>query len=99
MNETKTHPQMNSVPGGFGLYVHWPFCISKCPYCDFNSHLIGAVDHAAWRSSLLKELDHYGNITRGRRLETVFFGGGTPSLMPPETTAAVIEALDTYWNV
>ena len=90
---------MNSVPGGFGLYVHWPFCISKCPYCDFNSHLIGAVDHAAWRSSLLRELDHYGNITRGRRLETVFFGGGTPSLMLPETTAAVIEALDTYWNV
>ena len=90
---------MNIVPGGFGLYVHWPFCISKCPYCDFNSHLTGAVDHEVWRSSLLRELDHYGNITRGRRLETVFFGGGTPSLMLPETTAAVIEALDNYWNV
>lgn len=99
MNEIVTDPHLNGVPGGFGLYVHWPFCVSKCPYCDFNSHLSGAIDHEAWRLSLLAELDHYGNITRGRRLETVFFGGGTPSLMPPKTTAAVIESLGKYWNV
>lgn len=87
------------VPGGFGLYVHWPFCVSKCPYCDFNSHVAEAVDEADWQRSLLAELDHYGNKTKGRRLDSVFFGGGTPSLMPPAITAALLDRLSAYWPV
>ncbi|MGB0631094.1 MAG: radical SAM family heme chaperone HemW [Alphaproteobacteria bacterium] len=79
--------------------MHWPFCVSKCPYCDFNSHVSDAVDHDAWRAGLLAELDYYGTKTKGRRLETVFFGGGTPSLMPPKTAAAVLDALSTYWSL
>ena len=85
------------VPGGFGLYVHWPFCESKCPYCDFNSHVSDSVDQAAWRAGLLSELDHYGSKTEGRRLDTVFFGGGTPSMMPTATAAAVLDRLSRYW--
>ena len=60
------------APGGFGLYVHWPFCVSKCPYCDFNSHVADSVDQDNWRSGLLAELDHYGIKTKGRHLDTVF---------------------------
>ena len=86
-------------PGGFGLYVHWPFCVSKCPYCDFNSHVADSVDQDTWRSGLLAELDHYGIKTKGRHLDTVFFGGGTPSLMPPATAAAVLDALSSYWTL
>ena len=86
-------------PGGFGLYVHWPFCVSKCPYCDFNSHVAESVDQDNWRSGLLAELDHYGTKTKGRHLDTVFFGGGTPSLMPPATAAAVLDALSAYWTL
>ena len=88
-----------SVPGGFGLYVHWPFCVSKCPYCDFNSHVADAVDQEAWRAGLLADLDHFGNKTKNRRLDSVFFGGGTPSLMPAETAAAILDALPNYWDV
>ncbi len=76
---------------GFGLYVHWPFCLSKCPYCDFNSHVRAAVDHTRWRAALLRELEHYAADTAGRQLTSIFFGGGTPSLMEPATVAAVIE--------
>ena len=72
------------------LYVHWPFCQSKCPYCDFNSHVTEAIDHARWRDALLTELGHYAATTPDRRLTSIFFGGGTPSLMEPGTAAAVI---------
>jgi putative oxygen-independent coproporphyrinogen III oxidase len=82
---------------GFGLYVHWPFCLSKCPYCDFNSHVRAGVDHARWRAALLRELDHYAADTPGRRLTSIFFGGGTPSLMEPATVAAVIERAGGQW--
>jgi putative oxygen-independent coproporphyrinogen III oxidase len=88
-----------AVPGGFGLYVHWPFCVSKCPYCDFNSHVADGVDDAAWHHNLLAELDHYGIKTKGRRLDSVFFGGGTPSLMPPETVAGLLDRIGDYWAV
>lgn len=87
------------VPGGFGLYIHWPFCVSKCPYCDFNSHVADTVDDNAWQRNLLAELDHYGSKTKGRRLDSVFFGGGTPSLMPPAIVAALLDALSEYWSV
>jgi oxygen-independent coproporphyrinogen-3 oxidase len=78
---------------GFGIYVHWPFCLKKCPYCDFNSHVRGAVDHDLWRRSLLAELDHYAHETAGRRVTSIFFGGGTPSLMAPETAEALIQRI------
>ena len=68
---------------GFGLYVHWPFCRTKCPYCDFNSHVAGSIDQEAWASALLAELDHVADELGRRPLKTIFFGGGTPSLMPP----------------
>jgi putative oxygen-independent coproporphyrinogen III oxidase len=78
-----------SAPG-FGIYVHWPFCRSKCPYCDFNSHVRERVDHARWRKALLRELEHYAADANGRTVTSIFFGGGTPSLMEPETVAALI---------
>ncbi len=79
------------------LYVHWPFCVSKCPYCDFNSHVRERVDHAAWRDALLADLAHEAAALPGRRLGSIFFGGGTPSLMPPETVAAMIDAATGHW--
>ena len=81
-----------------GVYVHWPFCKSKCPYCDFNSHVRDGVDQARWREALLKELGQAAHEAPGRRVETIFFGGGTPSLMPPETVAAVIERIKAQWD-
>ncbi len=86
-----------SDDGGFGIYIHWPFCRSKCPYCDFNSHVRESVDQLRWRKALLAELDHYAGLTAGRRLDSVFFGGGTPSLMPPATVAALIERIAHHW--
>ncbi|WP_380878257.1 coproporphyrinogen III oxidase [Sphingomonas sp. DBB INV C78] len=80
------------------LYVHWPFCVSKCPYCDFNSHVRAEIDEAAWRDALLADLAHEAELTAGRRLTSIFFGGGTPSLMRPETVAAVIGAADRHWG-
>ena len=82
-----------------GVYIHWPFCVSKCPYCDFNSHLADEIDQVPWRRNLLAELDHYGSKTKGRKLDSVFFGGGTPSLMPPGTVAALLNSLGDYWQV
>ncbi|HET6467346.1 MAG TPA: radical SAM family heme chaperone HemW [Geminicoccaceae bacterium] len=82
---------------GFALYVHWPFCRAKCPYCDFNSHVRAGVDHARWARALLAELDHFAALTPGRRLGSIFFGGGTPSLMAPATVAAVIDRAAVRW--
>ena len=76
---------------GFGIYVHWPFCRAKCPYCDFNSHVSDAVDHARWARALLAEIEHHADEIGPRLLRSIFFGGGTPSLMAPDTVAAVIE--------
>jgi oxygen-independent coproporphyrinogen-3 oxidase len=84
--------------GGFGIYVHWPFCLSKCPYCDFNSHVREQVDQARWRAALLAELDHYAERTPGRTVTSIFFGGGTPSLMEPATAAAVIDRVAERWQ-
>jgi len=81
------------------LYVHWPFCKSKCPYCDFNSHVRAGVEDARWRAALLRELDRYGAKTAGRRLVSVFFGGGTPSLMAAATVAAILERAERHWPV
>jgi oxygen-independent coproporphyrinogen-3 oxidase len=81
-----------------GVYVHWPFCKSKCPYCDFNSHVRDGIDQARWRNALLKELEHAAREAPGRRVETLFFGGGTPSLMLPETVGATIERVKALWD-
>ena len=83
--------------GGFGLYVHWPFCVSKCPYCDFNSHVSSAVDQGRWQAAFVQEIERAARETAGRRLDTIFFGGGTPSLMQPELVAAVIDAARRAW--
>lgn len=74
------------------LYVHWPFCKSKCPYCDFNSHVREGVDEDRWRKALLTELDFYLDQFGDKNIATIFFGGGTPSLMQPDTVAAIIDA-------
>jgi oxygen-independent coproporphyrinogen-3 oxidase len=85
------------MESGFALYVHWPFCRSKCPYCDFNSHVREAVDQRRWRAALLRELDYWADRTPGQTLTSIFFGGGTPSLMAPETVAAVIARARARW--
>ncbi len=84
---------------GFGLYIHWPFCLSKCPYCDFNSHVRTSIDQRRWRNALVRELRHYAGETPGRRVTSVFFGGGTPSLMAPDTVAAVVGAAGEAWTL
>jgi putative oxygen-independent coproporphyrinogen III oxidase len=81
------------------LYIHWPFCISKCPYCDFNSHVRETIDQRGWRNALLADLRHEAAITGDRRLGSIFFGGGTPSLMEPETVAALIDASAGLWRM
>ncbi|HEX9491561.1 MAG TPA: radical SAM protein, partial [Stellaceae bacterium] len=82
---------------GFALYIHWPFCKSKCPYCDFNSHVRDGIEQERWRSALLAELDHAAGETAGRRVTSVFFGGGTPSLMEPATVAALLDRAAARW--
>ena len=85
--------------GGFGIYVHWPFCSAKCPYCDFNSHVRQAVDQTRWAKGLVKEIKFGADLTKGRKVDTIFFGGGTPSLMAPDTVAAIIDAVKTSWPI
>ncbi len=83
--------------GGFGIYIHWPFCAAKCPYCDFNSHVARSIDHAAWRDAYLDEIRKAAQQTPGRVVHTVFFGGGTPSLMEPWVVADIIDAIRKHW--
>jgi oxygen-independent coproporphyrinogen-3 oxidase len=85
--------------GGFGLYLHWPFCASKCPYCDFNSHVATAVDQRIWRDAYLSELRRAAAETEGRVLTSVFFGGGTPSLMDPDLVAAILAEIRMLWRM
>ncbi|MGV3731422.1 MAG: radical SAM family heme chaperone HemW [Sphingopyxis sp.] len=87
------------MPEPLALYVHWPFCVSKCPYCDFNSHVRDTVDQDAWRAALLADLRHEAALLPGRRVASIFFGGGTPSLMPPATVAAVIAEAAALWGL
>lgn len=88
----------NWQEAGFGLYVHWPFCAAKCPYCDFNSHVTNAVDHARWRSALLQDLEYWADRTGPRILTSIFFGGGTPSMMDPETVGAIVTRAGEIWT-
>ncbi|MGN6850164.1 MAG: radical SAM family heme chaperone HemW [Sphingomicrobium sp.] len=80
------------------VYVHWPFCVSKCPYCDFNSHVRASIDQDAWREALLTDLAYEAQLLPGRKLTSIFFGGGTPSLMDPAAVEAVISAATSRWN-
>lgn len=93
------HLRDDWTAGGFGIYIHWPFCAAKCPYCDFNSHVVDAVDHERWKRAFLAEIDRYADWLPGRTLNAIFLGGGTPSLMDPETVAAVIERIRRHWPV
>lgn len=81
------------------LYIHWPFCLKKCPYCDFNSHVRDGVDVNAWQAALLADMAHEAAITGDGEIGSIFFGGGTPSLMPPALVAALIEAAGRHWRL
>lgn len=82
---------------GFGLYVHWPFCQSKCPYCDFNSHVAGTVDQDAWGEAFVAEIRRAAELTNGRVLSSIFFGGGTPSLMSASLVDKIVRAATDFW--
>lgn len=90
---------MATATAPLAVYVHWPFCAKKCPYCDFNSHVRERVDHDAWKDAYLRELEHTRGLTGAREIVSVFFGGGTPSLMEPSTTGAIIEQIDKLWGI
>ena len=99
MASTATLPRLNAAETRepLALYIHWPFCVSKCPYCDFNSHVRSSVDQDAWRSALLSDLAYEAALLPGHQLTSVFFGGGTPSLMDPTTVEALITAARDHW--
>jgi len=80
------------------LYIHWPFCLKKCPYCDFNSHVREGVDAGVWQAALIADMRHEAEAAGGEALESVFFGGGTPSLMPPVLVAALLEEAERLWG-
>lgn len=92
---------MTTTPdGGFGIYVHWPFCAAKCPYCDFNSHVRHqAVDQERYVAAFKRELAHFAAWTPGRTVQSIFFGGGTPSLMQPATVERILEAIAGHWSM
>jgi oxygen-independent coproporphyrinogen-3 oxidase len=80
------------------LYIHWPFCLAKCPYCDFNSHVRDRVDAEVWREARLADMRHEAALAGGEPLESIFFGGGTPSLMPPALVGALLEEAASLWG-
>jgi len=91
-------PKLELAAPGFGLYIHWPFCRAKCPYCDFNSHVRDDVNEKRFREALLSELDHFAALTPHRMLTSIFFGGGTPSLMSEETVGSLIAGAAKHWR-
>src|SRR6187200_1246773 len=89
-----------SLTTPFGVYVHWPFCLSKCPYCDFNSHVRhGGIDEPRFVQAFLREMETMAKRTHGREVTTIFFGGGTPSLMQPQTVSAILDGIAKNWRV
>lgn len=86
--------------GGFGIYVHWPFCAAKCPYCDFNSHVRHQpVDQSRFAAAFERELAHFAELTKGRKVQSIFLGGGTPSLMEPGTVGRILDAIAGHWSI
>src|SRR5262249_37729825 len=91
---------LTMMPKPFGIYVHWPFCRAKCPYCDFNSHVRhGGIDQERWLAAYLAELRRFAGFAAGRSVTSIFFGGGTPSLMRPATVSAIIDAIADHWDL
>ena len=95
-------PTISLISTPLGLYIHWPFCLSKCPYCDFNSHVSSQIDEAAWHKALIAELQHMARLsetsTYGKRpLHSIFIGGGTPSLMPTPVLHLLSKSGDDFW--
>src|SRR5579883_1680192 len=101
MSKLKMSPRNRLDPGpGFGVYVHWPFCLSKCPYCDFNSHIRARpIEESRFADAYRAELAHRAGLTQGRTVSSIFFGGGTPSLMKPETAGAILDAIASHWTI
>jgi putative oxygen-independent coproporphyrinogen III oxidase len=102
MTDDTTTGDATTGDGPLGIYIHWPFCRSLCPYCDFNSHVAETLDagmQARWRDAFLAELSHYAQRVGRRRVVSIFFGGGTPSLMDPATAGALIDAVSSYLNL
>ena len=96
LNMTLTNPSA----AAFGVYIHWPFCLSKCPYCDFNSHVRhGGIDEARYVKAFLQEIETTAARVPGRTVSTIFFGGGTPSLMNPSTVSAILDGIAKHWTV
>ena len=94
------NPPPETAPAAFGVYVHWPFCASKCPYCDFNSHVrAGGWDEPRYLEAYLRELAETAALLPGRTVSSIFFGGGTPSLMQPATVQAILDAIARHWSV
>jgi len=89
----------NNGKSRLAIYIHFPFCLSKCPYCDFNSQPIGQIDHAEWAKAYARELAHYATLLPDRRITSVYFGGGTPSLMPSTTVSSVLETINNHWRL
>jgi oxygen-independent coproporphyrinogen-3 oxidase len=86
--------------GLFGVYVHWPFCLAKCPYCDFNSHVHrGAFDEAGYVAAYDREIAWFAERTPGRTVQSIFFGGGTPSLMSPRAVGAILDSIGRHWAI
>ena len=85
--------------GGFGIYIHWPFCATKCPYCDFNSHVIINIDQKQWLRAYLSELKRVSKSTSNRFLDSVFFGGGTPSLIKPWVIDEILNEIQKRWKI
>ena len=97
-----SHPLSSNIPATrdkLALYIHWPFCIAKCPYCDFNSHVREQIDLETWREALFLDLKHEHKVNPEPQISSVFFGGGTPSLMPPRLVADLIAEADRLWGL
>ena len=105
MHDLLTRPSPDAATGdiadpGLGIYVHWPFCAAKCPYCDFNSHVRhGGIDQPRFAAALIRELTWFSAAESAGPASSVFFGGGTPSLMEPATVAAVLDAIERLWGL
>ncbi len=89
----------SSLAAPLAIYIHWPFCAKKCPYCDFNSHVSNTIDPTAWQKAYEQELKYYRFLTGPRRVESVFFGGGTPSLMPPFLVESILKNIHDFWGL
>ena len=87
------------MTNAFGIYIHWPYCAAKCPYCDFNSHVKRELSEAAYLGAIRRELDYYAELAPGRRVSSIFFGGGTPSLMQPDIAGRILDGIAGHWPV